>query len=215
MDVNPALRRILIISAGGFGRTVLGMVRDDPASGKEWRIAGFLDGRPELAGKTTLPIVGDPLTYGVQPGEEFICALGDPAQRRRFAAPLLEQGARFMSLCTGLIDYGGPIMGQGCLFEQYVRTGVDVRMGDFVIIQSTTVIGYEVTIGSYVTIGSFVFIGGRATIGDDVTIHPHATILPGVTIGAGAVIGAGSVVIKNVPPGVTMMGNPARIFQFK
>lgn len=215
MDVNSRLRRILIISAGGFGRTVLGMVRDDPASGKEWRITGFLDDRPELAAKAPLPIVGDPLTYRLQPGEEFICALGEPAQRRRYAAPLLEQGGVFMSLCTGLIDYGGPSMGQGCLFEQYVRTGVDVRMGDFVIIQSTTVIGYEVTIGSYVTIGSFVFIGGRVTIGDDVTIHPHATILPGVTIGAGAVVGAGSVVIKNVPPGVTVMGNPARIFQFK
>ena len=215
MDVNPALPRVLIISAGGFGRTVLGMVRDDPASGKAWRITGFLDGRPELAAKAPLPIAGDPLTYRAQPGEAFICALGEPAQRRRYAAPLLEQGAPFMNLCTGLIDYGGPVMGQGCLFEQYVRTGVDVRMGDFVIIQSTTVLGYEVTIGSYVTIGSFVFIGGRVNIGDDVIIHPHATILPGVTIGAGAVIGAGSVVIKNVPPGVTMMGNPARIFQFK
>lgn len=215
MDMTAPLRRILIVSAGGFGRTVLGMVRDDPASGKEWRITGFLDGRANLAAKAPLPIVGDPLTYHAQPGEEFICALGLPAQRRRYAAPLLAQGAVFMNLCTGLVDYGGPSMGQGCLFEQYVRTGVDVRMGDFVIIQSTTIIGYEVTIGSYVTIGSFVFVGGQVTIGDDVIIHPHATILPGVTIGAGAVIGAGSVVIKDVPSGVTMMGNPARIFQFK
>lgn len=219
MDLTPQaapdLRRILIVSAGGFGRTVLGMVRDDPASGKEWRIAGFLDSRKEMADKTSLPVFGDPLTYQRQPGEEFICALGDPRQRRRYAAPLLEQGAVFMNLCTGLIDYGGPVMGQGCVFEQYVRTGVDLRMGDFVIVQSTTIIGYEVRIGSYVTIGSFVFIGGGVEIGDDVIIHPHATILPGVKIGAGAVIGAGSVVIKDVPPGVTMMGNPAKIFQFK
>jgi acetyltransferase-like isoleucine patch superfamily enzyme len=60
-----------------------------------------------------------------------------------------------------------------------------------------------------------VFVGGRVEIGDDVVIHPHATILPGVKIGDGAVIGAGSVVIKDVPPGVTMMGNPAKVFQFK
>jgi len=215
MDLNPNLPRVLIISAGGFGRTVLAMTRDDPANGREWQVGGFLDSRPDLAGKAPLPVLGDPLTYRAQPNEWFICALGDPAQRRRYAAPLVEQGVVFMNLRTGLIDYTGPVMGQGCLFEQHVRTGVDVRMGDFVIIQSTTVIGYEVKIGSYVTIGSFVFVGGRVEIGENVIIHPHATILPGVKIGDGAVIGAGSVVIKDVPPGVTMMGNPAKVFQFK
>ena len=37
-----------------------------------------------------------------------------------------------------------------------------------------------------------------------------AIILPGVVIGDDAVIGAGSVVTKDVPPGVTVRGNPAR-----
>lgn len=215
MDLSPGLARVLIISAGGFGRTMLEMSRQDPAYGKEWQVAGFLDSRAELADKTGLPVVGDPLTYRALEGEWFICALGDPGQRRRYAAPLVEQGAYFMSLCTGLLNFGGPVMGQGCVFEQDVRTGVDVRMGDFVIVQSTSIIGYEVKIGSYVTIGSFVFVGGRVEIGDDVIIHPHATILPGVKVGAGAVIGAGSVVMKDVPPGVTMIGNPAKVFQFK
>ncbi len=211
----PAPARVLIISAGGFGRTLLGMTRDDPANGKEWKVVGFLDSRPEAAARAPLPVLGSPLDYRAQPGEWFICALGNPAQRRRYTAPLLEQGVVFMNLRTGMADPEGPAMGQGCVFEQYVRTGVDVRMGDFVIVQSTTIIGYEVSIGSYATIGSFVFIGGRAEIGEDAIVHPHATILPGVKVGAGAVIGAGSVVMKDVPPGVTMIGNPAKVFQFK
>jgi serine acetyltransferase len=106
-------------------------------------------------------------------------------------------------------------MGAGCLFEPEVRMGVDTQMGDFVFIQSTTVIGYEVKIGSYTTIGSFVFVGGRAEIGKDVIIHPHATILPGKKVGDGAVIGAGAVVMSDVPPGVTVIGNPAKVFRFK
>jgi len=44
----------------------------------------------------------------------------------------------------------------------------------------------------------------RASIGSGVTI------LPGITIGEGAMIGAGSVVTKDVPEGVTVVGNPAR-----
>ena len=47
-------------------------------------------------------------------------------------------------------------------------------------------------------------------IGSDVWIGGGAIILPGVTIGDGAVIGAGSVVTRDVAPGVTVTGNPAR-----
>jgi UDP-2-acetamido-3-amino-2,3-dideoxy-glucuronate N-acetyltransferase len=45
------------------------------------------------------------------------------------------------------------------------------------------------------------------------SIGANATILPGVTIGAGATVGAGSVVTKDVPTGVTVVGNPARIIK--
>jgi maltose O-acetyltransferase len=36
-------------------------------------------------------------------------------------------------------------------------------------------------------------------------------VLPGVTIGDDAVIGAGSVVTRDVPAGVVVVGNPARV----
>jgi acetyltransferase-like isoleucine patch superfamily enzyme len=34
--------------------------------------------------------------------------------------------------------------------------------------------------------------------------------MPGIKIGDGATVGTGSVVIKNVKPGVTVFGNPAK-----
>lgn len=215
MDVNNALWDVLIISAGGFGRSMLTTADDDPDSGRLWRVTGFLDNRPHLAATAPRPIVGDPFDYEPRPNDRFLCALGDPAQRRLHAAPLLAKGATFLNLCTGLRCGPGAVMGQGCMFDYTVQMGVDTVLGDFVIVLSTVVIGYEVRIGSYVTINPFVFIGGGAEIGDNVVINPHATILPGVKIGAGAVIGAGSVVMRDVPPGVTMIGNPAKIFRFK
>ena len=47
----------------------------------------------------------------------------------------------------------------------------------------------------------------RASIGSNVTV------LCGVTIGAAARVGAGSVVVKDVPPGATVAGNPARVLR--
>lgn len=44
-----------------------------------------------------------------------------------------------------------------------------------------------------------------------VAIGSGATLLCGITIGERATIGAGAVVTKDVPPGATVAGNPARI----
>ena len=43
------------------------------------------------------------------------------------------------------------------------------------------------------------------------SIGSNATILAGVSIGEGSLVGAGAVVTKDVPPGVIVAGNPARI----
>jgi acetyltransferase-like isoleucine patch superfamily enzyme len=49
------------------------------------------------------------------------------------------------------------------------------------------------------------------TIERNVWIGANATVLPGVRIGAGSIVGAGAVVSRDVPPGVVVMGVPARI----
>jgi acetyltransferase-like isoleucine patch superfamily enzyme len=48
-------------------------------------------------------------------------------------------------------------------------------------------------------------------IEDDVWIGPACTILKGVRIGAGAFIEPGSLIVRDVPPGARVLGNPAQV----
>jgi serine O-acetyltransferase len=82
-------------------------------------------------------------------------------------------------------------------------------------------IGFGVRIGNNVTLAGGATAAARyyevghgeqefATIGDDVVIGAHAVLVGGVVIGDGAMVGANSTVLKDVPPGAVVMGNPAR-----
>jgi len=51
------------------------------------------------------------------------------------------------------------------------------------------------------------------TIEENAKIGANATIMPDITIGKNSLIGAGSVVTKDVPEGVVVAGNPARVLK--
>ena len=50
-------------------------------------------------------------------------------------------------------------------------------------------------------------------IGSNVWIGGGAILLPGIVVGDDAIIGSGAVVTRDVAPGATVMGNPARAKQ--
>jgi maltose O-acetyltransferase len=48
-------------------------------------------------------------------------------------------------------------------------------------------------------------------IGDNVWLGGGVIVCPGVTIGENTVVGAGAVVVRDLPPNVVAVGNPARV----
>ena len=91
------------------------------------------------------------------------------------------------------------------------RLVIDHGMG--VVIGETSIIGDDVLIYHGVTLGSKTGTRGKRhpTIGNKVVLGAQATIIGNITVGDGAIVGAATLVIRDVEPGTTVVGNPAKV----
>ena len=113
---------------------------------------------------------------------------------------------RFLShigrVLTGIEIHPGATIGR--------RLFIDHGMG--VVIGETAEIGDEVTLYQGVTLGgtSLEKRKRHPTLGNGVIVGAGAQVLGPITIGDGARIGANAVVVRDVAPGVSVVGIPAK-----
>jgi UDP-3-O-[3-hydroxymyristoyl] glucosamine N-acyltransferase len=88
-------------------------------------------------------------------------------------------------------------------------------LGDTVIKRGAKVdnlvhIAHNVQVGEEALVIAHAMVGGSTRIGARALIAPSACIRDVLSIGDDATVGLGAVVVKDVPPGTTVMGVPAR-----
>lgn len=119
--------------------------------------------------------------------------------KRYFLARLISQINRFL---TGIEIHPGAKLSQ----EVFIDHGAGVVIGETAEVGHHVVIFHGATLG-----GTGKDVGKRhPTVGNHVMIGANATILGPVTIGDGAKIGANAIVVKDVPPGTTIVGEVGR-----
>jgi serine O-acetyltransferase len=115
--------------------------------------------------------------------------------------------ARFLSALsrwfTGIEIHPGARIGR--------RFFVDHGMG--VVVGETAEIGDDCTLYHGVTLGGTSWEKGKRhpTLVRDVVVGAGAKILGPITLGEGARVGSNAVVVKDVPPGSTVVGVPGRV----
>lgn len=106
---------------------------------------------------------------------------------------------------------GSAEISPGCQVLANATIAVEVVLGEGCIVNSRASIDHESVLGVGVHVAPGATVCGAVHIGDYAFVGAGAVILPRLRIGAGATVGAGAVVTKNVPPYVTVVGNPARV----
>lgn len=88
--------------------------------------------------------------------------------------------------------------------------GVGTDLGPGSLINSGAIVDHDGRVGANTHIATGAHVAGGVQVGRDVLIGVGAAVRQGICIGDGAIIGAGAVVIRDVAPGATVIGNPAR-----
>lgn len=206
------MKNLIIIGAGGMGRTMYSNALESVGYGESFVIKGFIDDNLDaLKGLANYPPVIDTIkNYIPQQDDVFVSSIGGAA-RRPCMEEIIRRGGEFMELIhqTARI-YTNVKLGKGNFIGAYSVIGNDAVIGDYNMIQSYTVIGHDVRMGNWNRIDTHVTCVGGIIIEDGTNIHTSAVISHNVTVGSGAHVGALSFVIRKVKPGTTVCGNPAK-----
>ena len=206
------MKKLIIIGAGGMGRTIYSNALESVGYGELFKVRGFIDDNlnalDEYEGYP--PIIGTIKDYQPQEADVFVSSIGGSA-RRPCMEEIIRRGGEFIELVhkTARI-YHNAKLGRGNFIGAYSVIGNDAIVGDYNMIQSYTVIGHDVKIGNWNRIDTHVTCVGGIVIEDETNIHTSAVISHGVTVGSGAHVGALSFVIRKVKAGTTVCGNPAK-----
>ena len=206
------MKNLIIIGAGGMGRTIYSNALESVGYGEGFVVKGFIDDNLQaLDGFENYPPIIDTIKdYVPQLDDVFVSSIGGAA-RRPCMEEIIGRGGEFMELIhqTSRI-YTNAKLGKGNFIGAYSVIGNDTVIGDYNMIQSYTVIGHDARIGNWNRIDTHVTCVGGIVIEDEVHIHTSAVISHNVRVETGAHVGALSFVIRKVKAGTTVMGIPAK-----
>ena len=100
-----------------------------------------------------------------------------------------------------------------------IGAGLRIYHGHALVVNEHARIGRDCTLRHCTTIGSKVQSnrqeGPSPVLGHRVDVGSNVVILGGITVGDDVVIGAGSVVLRDVPSGAVVAGNPAHVLHYR
>lgn len=211
-------KKIVIVGAGGFAREVAWLIQEVNRTHEIYDFLGFVvsdlsnlrdtDSRSQVLGDYEW------LENNARGIDAFAIGIGTPGARLRVSSEL---SARFSHIewpaivhPSAQFDRESTSLGSGALICAGVVGTVNLAFAPFSMVNLCCTIGHEARIGEGCVINPTVNLSGGVTLKRGVLVGTGAQILQYIEVGEGATVGAGAVVTKNVLPGETVVGIPAK-----
>jgi sugar O-acyltransferase (sialic acid O-acetyltransferase NeuD family) len=211
-ELSP--KNIVVLGHSGVGRFVVHAIQDINLISKKWNILGFLDDDPGKSDTTFegITVLGPSTWLENNQDIAVVIAISDPAVKYRLVEKLQKYG------CTDFPSIIHPdawiarnvAIEEGSIIYPGVSINVGSRIGRFVMVNMNCAIGHDVKIEDYSFLAPNVGVGGNSNIADGCTIGIGASLKQSINIGKSATVGAGAVVVRDVEPGRTVTGIPAK-----
>lgn len=207
-----------VYGASGFGREVLPLVRAQlKATDAELVFVDDGDVGPSMNGYKILSY--QQFLADQSPEKQVVIAIANSAVREELALRCAADNFPVLTLMAdNAVVLDEVSVGVGAILCHFTQLTSNIRIGKYFHANIYSYVAHDCVIGDYVTFAPSVHCNGNVVIEDHAYIGTGAVIKQGspnkpLVIGKGAIVGMGAVVTKDVPPGVTVIGNPAKVFE--
>ncbi len=174
---------------------------------------GFIspEARPGREGALGLPLLGGDADVPGLGHDGVVLALGDNRLRKKIAAIYRDMDQTFVPVIhPSAVIAPDVVIESGCMICAGVVVNSGSRIREHSILNTGCTVDHDAEIGPFAHIAPGVNLAGNVTVREGGFIGIGACAVQGITIGEWATVGAGAAVIRDVAPGMTVVGVPAR-----
>lgn len=154
-------------------------------------------------------LLGYPVKHQSSDFDEVIIAVGSCQDRKKIAERITAKKYLSIAHPSAIISpratvNDGTVIMQGAIVQSCANIGCHC------ILNTGSFVGHDVKLSDFVHVAPRATITGNVEVGECSWIGAGAVVRQGIKIGANCMIGAGAIVVKDVPDGMTVVGNPAK-----
>ena len=204
----------IVLGGGGHARVLIDSLRASELA----VLYGVLDADSALWGQSLLGVTvlgGDDLLPGLIAQGVTHYAVGLGSVGNSHVRQRLFEAGRACSLKPLTVMHPSAVcsvwaeIGSGAQLFPASVVNAGAKLGENVIINSSAVIEHDCIIGAHVHVATGAKLSGGVRVGAGAHVGAGAVIRQNLSIGERAIVGAGACVVKDVAPGVVVVGVPA------